>query len=117
MTQRYPLPLTAAMLAPANANFDRPRYTGVGVASDWQGGSPGNEADVATTTVSLKSAAAATAADASAYAPRTQKAKGDLMVPPLVIAGDIGKDYGTWTGAAGRTGTITPGAPYPAVKP
>ena len=117
MTQTYPLPITALMLTPANPNYDRPRYQGAGAATDWQGGTPGNEADVAISTVALKSAAATTAADQAPYAPRTQTAKGAAMVPSRVIEGDIGKDYGTYAGAAGRTGSITPRAPYPAVKP
>ena len=113
MTQRYPQPITAAMLTPANPNYDRPRYTGVGVATDWQGGAPGNEADMATSTTALKSAAASSAADAAVYAPRTQKAKGAAMVPPLVIVNDLGKDYGAYAGSAGRNGPVTPLAPYP----
>jgi hypothetical protein len=117
MTQSLPLPLTAAMLAPANPNFDRPRYTGAGVAGDWQGGAPGNDINAATSNVSLKSAAATTAADQAPYAPRTQVAKGQAMVPSLVIAYDIGIDYGDYTGLEGRTGTITPRTPYPSVYP
>jgi hypothetical protein len=117
MSQTLPQPLMAAMLVPANPNYDRPRYAGAGAAADWQGGSPGNDVDVATTTVSLKSAAAVTAADQSPYAPRTQAAKGAAMVPALGIEGDIGKDYGAYAGGTDRTGTILPRSPYPAVKP
>ena len=47
MTQRYPLPLTAAMLAPANTLAGLPRYHGAGVTADWSGGSPGNDIDTA----------------------------------------------------------------------
>ena len=35
------------------------------------------------------------------------------MVPPLQILDDLGKDYGIYAGGAGRTGYITPQAPYP----
>src|SRR5262245_23213548 len=41
MGQTYPsVPITAAMLAPANANADRPRYKTPG---DWSGGVSGGE--------------------------------------------------------------------------
>jgi hypothetical protein len=117
MTQKLPLPLTAAMLAPANVNFDRPRYTGAGVAGDWYAGASGNDINAASASVALKSAAATSAADAASYTPKTQVGKGQAMVPSLVIAYDIGLDYGDYTGMEGRTGTIAPRAPYPAVKP
>ena len=36
---RYPLPMTPAMLATANAaNEGKPRYIGAGATSDWAGG-------------------------------------------------------------------------------
>jgi hypothetical protein len=105
---RYPLPLTAAMLAKANATHEgKPRYTS---GTDWSGGAPGNEEDVAT--------AASAIVDQNGvawgpYAPKTQAAKAALMVPPLPILDDLGIDYGTYTGTAGRTGPVTPLAPYP----
>jgi hypothetical protein len=111
MTQRYPLPLTAAMLAKANTNEAKPRYHGAGVAGDWAGGAVGNEANAASATVAIVNAASATGV--ADYTPKTQTGKGNAMVPPLAIEGDIGIDYGTYTGDAGRTGTIEPRAPYP----
>jgi IPT/TIG domain len=108
---RYPLPITNAMLAPANANMDKPRYSGAGVAGDWAQGAVGNDANAATATVAL--ANAASAVPTTAYAPTTQTAKGNAMVPPLQILSDIGIDYGAYAGQAGRGGTITPQAPYP----
>lgn len=115
MTQTFPLPITALMLTPANPNYDRPRYTGAGAATDWSMGATGNEADIAT--LSTPVADKSSSASVTPYPIRTQTAKGAAMVPSRVIEGDIGKDYGTYAGAAGRTGTITPRAPYPAVKP
>jgi len=103
------------MLTRSNENEAKPRYYTPGAGADWQGGAPGNEADVATSTVAL--ASSASAAVAGAYGPRTQTAKGAGMVPALSIEGDIGADYGAYTGEAGRTGTIQPRQPYPAVKP
>jgi len=116
MTQRYPLPLTAAMLAKSNAHEGKPRYDSpANVAADWAGGGTGNEADVATPNVAI--ASSASAALGTVYVPRHQTEKGTLMVPLRTILADIGKDYGTYTGAAGRDGTIQPRQPYPAVKP
>jgi hypothetical protein len=111
MTQKYPLPLTAAMLAKANVNEGRPVYTGAGAATDWTGGATGNEQDVATASVAI-----GTRADGSVgtiYVPRNQLEKSALAAPLRPILADLGKDYGAYTGAAGRTGTITPKAPYP----
>jgi len=105
---RYPLPITPAMLAPANTLMDRPRYTS---GTDWNGGTPGNEEDIASTTVAI--ANASSAAINSIYVPRTQAAKAALMVPPLVILDDLGIDYGTYAGQAGRTGPVAPRSPYP----
>ena len=112
---RYPLPITQAMLTLANPYFDRPRYTS---GTDWNGGSPGNEEDVAATIVSIKSAAANTAADAAIYAPRTQAAKATATTSRWCrraahILDDLSIDYGTYAGQAGRTGPVTPLAPIP----
>jgi IPT/TIG domain len=108
---RYPLPITPAMVAPANVNMDKPRYSGAGVAGDWAAGAVGNDVNVATATVAL--ANAASAVPTTAYAPTTQTAKGQAIVPSLVVVSDIGIDYGAYAGQAGRGGTITPQAPYP----
>src|SRR4029077_20244791 len=56
---------------------------------------------------------AASSVPVAAYAPTTQVAKGNAMVPSLVVLSDIGIDYGAYAGFAGRTGTVTPKAPYP----
>jgi len=111
MTQRYPLPVTAAMLAPANVNLDKPRYSGAGVAGDWVGGTVGNDVNVASANVAVVNAASAV--PVAAYTPLNQVAKGNAMVPPLPVLADIGIDYGTYAGQTGRTGTVSPKVPYP----
>ena len=45
MGQRYPLPVNAAMLTPANPRAGYPRYD---TPADWSMGVPGNEEDIAT---------------------------------------------------------------------
>jgi hypothetical protein len=115
MTQKYPLPLTVAMLTPANPNLAKPRYWGAGVASDWHGGSFGHDVDIA-------EAAQAIANSHSAnveidYDPQHQEAKGEDMVPVLVPLTDLGKDYGIYGGTPYRAGTIEPRQPYPATHP
>jgi hypothetical protein len=108
MTQRYPLPVTNAMLAKANATHEgKPRYS---TGADWSGGAPGNEEDVATATSSIVDQ---TGNAVGPYAPKTQAAKAAQMVPPLPIVDDLGIDYGTYAGQAGRTGPLAPAAPYP----
>ena len=115
MTQRYPLPLTAAMLAKANIYEALPRYTGPGEPGDWSGGAVGNDANANTANVAVVNAASATAL--SDYTPRTQIDKSNLMVPNLTILADIGLDYGPYAGQTNRTGTIAPRQPYPSVLP
>jgi len=110
MTQRYPLPITNAMLAPANANFDKPRYTAAG-AADWFGGQFGNEVDQAEAMQAIANSHSANVE--TDYDPQHQKAKANDMVPPLTILTDLGKDYGFYSGATGRAGTIQPKQPYP----
>jgi hypothetical protein len=107
---RYPLPITNAMLAPANQNFDKPRH---GTVGDWSVGVTGNDVDVATRSEAVASASGA--ASATPYPIRTQTQKAAAMVPVLPILGDLGIDYGTYTGQTGRSGVITPLASYPAV--
>ena len=109
---RYPLPITPAMLLPANANVTKPRYSS---GTDWNGGSPGPEVDTATSTVAIANSGSAQID--SIYVPRTQAAKAASMVPARTILDDLGKDYGAFTGTTGRMGTIQPRDPYPAVKP
>ena len=113
---RYPMPITAAMLAKANPNEGKPRYdSAANVASDWHGGQYGDDWDQA-------EAAQAIANSHSTnveidYDPQHQKAKGNDMVPKLDVLADIGKDYGAYAGAGKRTGTIQPRQPYPSVLP
>ena len=108
MSQRYPLPITVTMLTPANVNVAKPRYD---TPADWSMGAVGNEADVAT--ISTPVVGSSSAATVTPYPIRTQVAKGAAMVPPLVPLSDLGMDYGAYTGAAGRTGTVEPLMPYP----
>jgi hypothetical protein len=109
VTQRYPLPV--ADLTLANPNAGKPRYTGPGVAGDWSGGATGNDVNAAAANVSL--ARSGSINTDPAYTPVNQTAKGQAMVPSLVVLADIGVDYGPYAGLAGRTGGIAPGAPYP----
>ena len=109
MTQKLPLVLPSTLRA--NENQAKPRYYGAGVAGDWAGGAVGNDVNAATAaTPVVTSASADTLPD---YGPRTQTARGQGMTPNLVIASDIGKDYGAYTGMEGRAGTIQPRQPYP----
>jgi hypothetical protein len=105
---RYPQPITAAMLAPANPNVDKPRY---GTPGDWSMGAVGNDIDVSTRSVPI--VGAASAATFTPYPIGTQTQKVAAMVPPLTIMTDIGIDYGTYAGQTGRNGVITPKSPYP----
>lgn len=112
---RYPLPITNAMLALANTNAALPRY---GTAGDWSMGVTGNDVDTATRSVPI--AQASGAANFTPYPVATQAQKAAAMTVALgypasgvPILTDIGIDYGTYSGQAGRAGTITPQAPYP----
>lgn len=107
---RYPLPITAAMLTPANEHAAKPRYTTAG-AADWHGGSSGNDVDVAEATQAV--ANSHSAAVETDYEPQHQEEKGSNMVPPLKVLGDIGKDYGAYANLTGRRGPITPLTVYP----
>jgi hypothetical protein len=108
MGQRFPLPITPAMLAKANVNEAKPRYD---TPADWSQGATGNDVDIATLTTPVVDAS--NGGTITPYPTRTQVAKGAAMVPPLVPLGDLGVDYGTYKGQTGRTGTITPRQPYP----
>lgn len=109
MGQRYPAPITQAMLVPANPRFGYPRYD---TAADWNQGVPGNEADVATATTPKVGKEGTGATALPVIAPATQTAKGAAMVPARVILSDFGKDYGAFTGLAGRDGYTEPFMPY-----
>ena len=106
MTQKLPLVLPSTVRA--NENEAKPRYN---TPADWTGGVTGNEQDVATAATPVVSRASAAAG--TVYVPRAQLEKSALATPLRPILGDLGKDYGTYTGAAGRTGTIQPRQPYP----
>lgn len=108
---RYPLPITAAMLLPANQHITKPRYDSVGAPSDWSGGAVGNQEDVATATSAITDA---TGVVFGPYAPKTLSARAALKGMPIVD--DLGIDYGPYAGQAGRTGPVTPQAPYPDSK-
>jgi len=103
---RYPLPITAAMLAPADTNGDRPRY---GTAGDWQMGAVGNDVDIATRT----EAVVTEIGTVTPYPIRTQVAKGQAMIPPLTPLGDLGVDTGPYAGQTCRGGVVATKAPYP----
>ena len=105
---RYPLPITNAMLLPANQYIAMPRY---GTPGDWSMGVAGNDVDVAARSEPV--VGSASAATSTPYPIRTQTAKAAAMVPPLQVLGDIGIDYGVYAGQTGRGGTGTPLAPYP----
>ena len=116
MTQKYPLPITNAMLQVANTRAQFPRYDAGGNTADWSGGLTGNEVNVATAKISIANMSSADIENQPR--PYHQADKAARMVPPVAeILADIGKDYGTYAGLAGRTGTIGPRDPYPAVKP
>jgi len=108
MTQRYPLPLTAAMLAKANANEGKPRYDSM---TDWHGGDFGHDVDIAEATQAI--ANRHSAAVETDYDPQHQEGKGKNMVPKLYPLRDIGKDYGIYNTSPYRSGTIEPRTPYP----
>lgn len=109
---RYPLPITPAMLAVANANAGKPRYDSApNVAADWHGGDFGQDVDIAEATQAIaNSHSAATTTD---YDPQHQEGKGKNMTPILRPLADLGKDYGTYAGSAYRSGPIGPRDPYP----
>ena len=106
---RYPLPITVAMLTRANENENKPRYD---TPADWSMGVFGNEEDIAT--LSTPVVGAESTQTVTPYSIRTQAAKAATMVGGArPIVDDLGKDYGNYSGAAGRTGPITPKTPYP----
>jgi hypothetical protein len=110
MAQDYPAPITAAMLAAANANAARPRYTAAG-AADWSGGVNGDDVDQASAAVALANSHSANVeAD---YTPRTQAAKAAMpgSVPPNAVAGE--PDFTLAVDVARPRGAIAPGQAYP----
>jgi IPT/TIG domain len=111
MTQRLPLPITNAMLLPANANFDKPRYTGAGVATDWHGGDVGHDVDIAEATQAVANSHSANVE--TDYDPQHQEGKGKKMNPIRTPLSDLGKDYGIYNTSQYRSGTIDPRTPYP----
>src|SRR5678815_3025031 len=104
MTQRYPLVLPSTVRA--NQHEAKPRYDAAGAAADWHGGQFGNEADQAEATQAIANSHSANVE--TDYDPQHQEAKAEDMVPPRVILGDIGKDYGFFGGTTYREGVIEP---------
>lgn len=95
MTQTLPNPITAAMLAPANANAGYPRYS---VAGHWSGATYGDDVDQATANVALaRQDGSGNEAD---YTPRTQAAKATATGNSLAV--DVARPRG-W---------IAPNQPY-----
>lgn len=96
-------PAVIGSLADANPNAVKPRYSGAGAASDWQGGAVGDDVDVATANtpnVDLNNKAVAN------YAPRNQAGKAALMVPPGTLAVDVARARGwiaPWEPYAGHS--------------
>jgi len=103
------VPITNAMLQPANVNYRVPSHAAM---TDWAGGAVGNDIDVSSAAATVNSAAPTTVPD---FVPRTQAGKLTLgnLTPGTVMATDVGKDYGVFAGQTGRTGTVEPWQPYP----
>jgi hypothetical protein len=112
MGQKYPLPITAAMLASANSNADKPRYS---TMADWAGGVKGDDVDTATATVALANSSGG-AAEAN-YTPRTQAQKATLPgAPPESVPidpGEVHPDYVLAVDVARPRGAIAANQPYP----
>jgi hypothetical protein len=109
---RYPLPITSAMVTPANPHAGKPRYDSApNVAADWHGGDFGQDVDIAEAMQAV--ANSHSAAVTTDYDPQHQEGKGKNMTPVLKPLPDLGKDYGTYAGSYYRSGPITPRTPYP----
>jgi hypothetical protein len=115
MGQRYPLPITPAMLADANPNDGKPRYdSAANVAADWSGAviigeDPGlpTAANQAFTKANVALARSGGGANEPDYAPRNLNAKrtaGNLTAGTVGVI-DIGRNRGG----------ISPRQPYPVV--
>jgi hypothetical protein len=110
MGQTYPLPITGAMLAVANANAGKPRYTSM---SDWLGGVAGGEdpglpgaANEPFNSAAVAVADASGGANQADYAPRNQNAKrqvANLGAPSPTAVVDVGRSRGG----------VAPGQRYP----
>jgi hypothetical protein len=103
-----PVPITAAMVAPANPYAGYPRYDQAG---DWYMGVTGNGVDVSLP--SLAKAGRASATDTVATAPVTRAQKTAAIPGMGAILGDLGKDYGIYANQTGRTGPVLHYAAYP----
>lgn len=82
MGQTYPLPITTAMLTPANENVAKPRA----IAADWVQGAFGDDVDTASASVAVASASGA--APAADYTPRDQTDKltaGNLTAGTVMV--------------------------------
>jgi hypothetical protein len=95
MGQTYPLPITNAMLAPANENAAKPRL----LPADYVGGAFGDDIDTASAAVAV--AQASGAAPTADYGPRTQADKAAQL--GTTLAEDVTRPRGS----------IGPRDPYP----
>ena len=102
-----PVPVTAAMLAPANARASFPRYSSAG---DWNQGVGGNDMDTKATSPAVGSESVnATGLPAAV----TRVAFLAARNPAMATGSDIGQDYGAYDNYTGRSGFIGPRDPYP----
>lgn len=92
---RYPLPITPAMVTPANENAAKPRA----IPADYVGGVRGDDTDTATANVAV--ARQGGGANEPDYTPRTQAAKATQL--GTTLAADVSR----------RRGYIGPQDPYP----
>jgi hypothetical protein len=109
MGQRYPQPITAAMLADANVNDGKPRYSS---NTDWSGATtigedPGlpTAANQAFSTANVALARSGGGANEPDYVPRSQNAKlaaGNLSAGTVGVV-DVGRNRGS----------VAPGQRYP----
>lgn len=106
MGQRYPSPITAAMLAVSNANAGKPRYDSM---TDWAGGTVGEDPGLASTNTLTRSQASVALANRDGdvaeadYTPRTLAQKAATL--GVGVANDVGRNRGS----------IAPGQRYPQV--
>jgi hypothetical protein len=106
-----PLPITSAMLAPANPRIDYPRYSGN--PADWNMGVGGADVYVSTATNRAVGKESINANGLPPITPATQAAKVTAVLPGYNMPIDIGADYGPYKGSAGRTSVLDPWEPYP----
>ena len=102
-----PVPVTVAMLTPANPRAGYPRYNTPG---DWNQGTGGNDLDTKATSPAVGAESInATGLPAAVTRVAALAARNPAMAP----ASDIGQDYGTYDNFTGRAGFTGPQDPYP----